>query len=125
MDVSHIKTPVRRKARILVIIGGFFGIGLSLAACVQPHATGVLGITNSGTKNESANAAKQSVRVDINHADARQLEQLPGIGGVLAAQIIEHRTRYGRFRRPEDLILVHRMSEKRYLALQSLIIAQQ
>lgn len=44
--------------------------------------------------------------VDLNTADVRALEALPGIGPALAARIVEHRTRHGRFRRLEDLLEV-------------------
>lgn len=44
--------------------------------------------------------------VDVNRADAAQLQQLPGIGPVLAARIVEHRNRWGPFTAPEDLLEV-------------------
>ena len=52
--------------------------------------------------------------VFINSASARELEKLPGIGPALAARIVEHRTRYGPFRRAEHLMLVHGISERRF-----------
>ena len=42
-------------------------------------------------------------RVNINTADAWLLEALPGIGEVLAARIIEHRTEHGPFESIEEL----------------------
>jgi DNA uptake protein ComE-like DNA-binding protein len=39
----------------------------------------------------------------------------------LAARIIEHRERYGTFRRPEHLIIVRGISDKRFRALRDLI----
>lgn len=41
--------------------------------------------------------------VNVNQADVRALEELPGIGPALAARIVEYRRRHGPFRRPEDL----------------------
>ncbi len=41
--------------------------------------------------------------ININTATAAELELLPGIGPALAARIIEHRTRHGRFRSVEEL----------------------
>ena len=62
-------------------------------------------------------------RIDINTASAKELEQLRGIGEVLAARIVEHRNRYGRFRRASDIIIVAGVSEKKYRTIESLICA--
>lgn len=44
--------------------------------------------------------------VDLNAADTVALEQLPGIGPVLAQRIVAHRDRHGPFHRLEDLLQV-------------------
>ena len=44
--------------------------------------------------------------ININTADAKTLMQLPGIGEVRAAAIIEHRTNYGDFENIEDVMNV-------------------
>ena len=62
-------------------------------------------------------------RTDVNKATAKELESLPGIGEVLAARIIEHRNRYGKFRRASDIIIVDGVSEKKYHAIEGLICA--
>jgi competence protein ComEA len=45
-------------------------------------------------------------RVDLNRADAGELDQLPGIGPVLAGRIVEHRRISGPYRSAEDLLAV-------------------
>jgi competence ComEA-like helix-hairpin-helix protein len=60
-------------------------------------------------------------RININTASASELEKLPGIGKGLAERIIEHREKFGPFRRPEHLIIVRGISDKRFRALQNLI----
>lgn len=45
----------------------------------------------------------QPRRLNVNQADARALEGLPGIGPALAARIVDYRRRHGPFHRPEDL----------------------
>ncbi len=52
--------------------------------------------------------------VNLNTATRSELERLPGIGESLAGRIIEHRQRYGRFRRVEHLLLVRGISERRF-----------
>ena len=45
-------------------------------------------------------------RIDLNRADAGELDQLPGIGPVLAGRIVEHRRTAGPYRSVEDLLAV-------------------
>ncbi len=59
-------------------------------------------------------AAQNEARIDINRASVETLQQLPGIGPVLAGRIVAHREKYGSFKRPQDIIIVHGMSAKRY-----------
>lgn len=60
-------------------------------------------------------------RLDLNRATAQELESLPGVGPALAARIVEHRQRYGPFRRAEHLMVVRGISERRFRELQSLV----
>ena len=62
--------------------------------------------------------------VSINEASREDLERLPGIGPALAARIVEHRERFGRFRRAEHLLLVRGISERRFLQLRPYITAE-
>ncbi len=59
--------------------------------------------------------------VSINTASAGDLERLPGVGSQIAQRIIEHRKRYGRFRRVEHLMMVRGISERRFNELRSFI----
>ena len=61
--------------------------------------------------------------VSINEASREELERLPGIGPGLAARIVEHRERFGRFRRAEHLLLVRGISERRFLRLRPYVTA--
>jgi competence ComEA-like helix-hairpin-helix protein len=60
-------------------------------------------------------------RININTASAEELERLPGIGPALALRIIEHRRKHGRFKRPQDIIIVRGMSAKFYRRIARLI----
>lgn len=49
-------------------------------------------------------------RVSLNQAEAEELEELPKIGPVLAARIIEYRTANGPFKTLEDLLVIKGIS---------------
>ncbi len=52
-------------------------------------------------------------RVDINLASLAEIEGLPGISRNVAESVIETRKRMGRFRKPQDLLQVKGIKEKR------------
>jgi competence protein ComEA len=65
-------------------------------------------------------AADQSL-VNINTADDKKLETLPGIGPVLAERIIAYRQQHGPFRQLEDIKKVTGIGDKRFDDIQSSI----
>ena len=72
----------------------------------------------------AAASTQQLQRININTAAANELETLPGIGKGLAQRIIEQREKYGPFRKPEHLIVVRGISDKRFQALRELITVE-
>src|SRR2546423_120335 len=67
---------------------------------------------------------KTNQLININTASANELETLPGIGKGLADRIIDHRERFGPFRRMEHLIIVRGISDRRFRALRDLVTVQ-
>lgn len=65
--------------------------------------------------------AANSVLIPINTAAAPQLEQLPGIGPVLAQSIVEHRERYGPFQQLEDLLEVEGIGPAKLEGIRDLV----
>jgi len=63
-------------------------------------------------------------RININTATMGELEKLPGIGKGLAERIIDHRERFGPFRRIEHLIIVRGISDKRFRTLRDFITVE-
>ena len=49
--------------------------------------------------------------VDLNVANIKELEQLPGVGPTTAQAIIDFRAKTGRFRRVNDLLVIRGISE--------------
>jgi competence protein ComEA len=68
--------------------------------------------------------APQTPIININTASAEELEKLPGIGKGLSQRIIAYREEYGRFRRPEHLLMVRGISTRRFRAMQQLITVE-
>ncbi len=61
--------------------------------------------------------------ISVNDASREELERLPGVGPALAARIVEHRERHGRFRRAEHLLMVRGISERRFRRLRPHVTA--
>jgi competence protein ComEA len=95
---------------------------LSGSACIK-RARNTHPATSLQTNDQQSLATNQQTpqRININTASANELETLPGIGKGLAARIIEHREKWGAFRRPEHLITVRGISDKRFRGLRDLI----
>lgn len=69
----------------------------------------------------SAQAQAGARRVDVNTASVAELDTLPGIGPTTAARIIEFRSKNGAFKKPEDLLAVKGIGEKKFLKLKDRI----
>jgi competence protein ComEA len=107
---------------------------LALPACVRRSRVEL----SSNKPNEPATQATQKEAndqhpislqrtnqlVNINTASANELETLPGIGKGLAERIIDHRERFGPFRRTEHLIIVRGISDRRFRALRDLVTVE-
>lgn len=85
---------------------------------VGPEAPGLASTTEGSSPSSSARSRGADpgvstrttpaidVVIDLNRANAAELDCLPGIGPVLARRIIDYRTRHGRFSRCEELLAV-------------------
>jgi competence protein ComEA len=74
--------------------------------------------------DQQSTTVPNTPRININTATAKELEQLPAIGKGLAERIVQHREKYGYFRRAEHLIAVRGISDRRFRALQNLITVE-
>ena len=89
-------------------------------SCVKlPHRA----VTRGAQQTHAQPTQQDPPLVSINEASPQELERLPGIGPALATRIVEHRERYGRFRRAEHLLLVRGISERRFLQLRPYVTA--
>jgi competence protein ComEA len=53
-------------------------------------------------------------KVNINTASAKELEELPGIGEVIAQRIVDYRTQHGPFHDVKDLLKVEGIGQKKF-----------
>jgi competence ComEA-like helix-hairpin-helix protein len=55
--------------------------------------------------------------IDLNVANVKELQELPGVGPVTAQRIIDMREKSGRFHRVEDLLAIRGISQKKLDAM--------
>jgi len=59
--------------------------------------------TGSSNASKAPRTPERIPRLDLNRAGSAELQQLPGVGPVLANRIVSHRNLHGRFDKYEDL----------------------
>lgn len=94
---------------------------LLTSSCVKRVRNSISTAPMSKASSQTSPATKL---ISLNTATAAQLEELPGIGKALAARIVEHRERFGPFRRVQHLIIVRGISDRRFRELQNLITVE-
>ena len=63
--------------------------------------------------------------IDLNVANEKELEELPGVGATTAKAIIDFREKGGKFRRVEDLLVIRGVSETKLQKMRPYIIVAQ
>lgn len=92
--------------------------GINLA---EPVAEGDQISVPKMTEAGQGAAETSDALIDINRADATELQKLPGVGPVLAERIIAQREAVGRFEAVEDLLDVPGIGETRMASIRDLI----
>jgi competence protein ComEA len=72
-------------------------------------------------ENAAASSGESGGKVNLNSADATQLQALPRIGPAMAQRIIDWRETNGRFASVEDLLSVTGIGAKTFAALKDLV----
>lgn len=75
----------------------------------------------SSESEESSFEESEDKIININTADAEELETLPGIGPATAAKIIEYREKVGIIRSVDELLNVSGIGEKKLEAIREII----
>ena len=113
MTFAEICKSFNRNKYLLCIVVLLAPIFLGTTACnLRDEAPA----TSSETRFIASAAA-----ININTTSAGELQKIPYIGEKLAAQIVEHRERYGPFRTAESLILIPGISDSRFRKIRELV----
>ena len=62
--------------------------------------------------------------LNINNATAAELDELPGIGPVLAQRIVDYRTTYGKYKAVEELLKVNGIGDAKLMEILDLITVE-
>lgn len=139
--VVHVVGQVRRPGVVLLDLGGRVGDALAKAGGALPGADlSALNLARplvdgeqvrvpkpgepppaAGPEPDGAaggGAAASGAPVNLNTATAAVLEELPGVGPVLAQRIVDWRTEHGRFTSVDELAEVSGIGEKMFAQLQ-------
>jgi competence protein ComEA len=87
---------------------------------VGVNATPAPALPPAGTPG-SPGTAVPGTPLDLNSATATQLDQLPGVGPVLAQRIVDYRTEHGGFRSVDELRQVSGIGDAKYADIKSLV----
>lgn len=95
---------------LLLLITGLFCAGLSYYHKVNNASV------------EKINISESWPLIDVNKAGAEELERLPGIGPLLAYDIIAYRNRLSGFKNIEELMGIKGIGVKKFNKIKDLII---
>jgi competence protein ComEA len=101
---------------------------LAIASCKSgeraTNSNSVALSASRGAETTGAQTKPNEPCLNLNIATAEELIKLPGIGEVMAKRIIDYRERHGRFRRPEEIIIIEGFSERKYRAIAGMICVE-
>lgn len=91
--------------------------GLNLAAAAADGS--LVEVPGPDTVTSDAHSSTGDGLVDLNRAGVDELDELPGVGPVLAERIVAYRTEHGPFRAIEDLLSVSGIGERKLESLRT------
>jgi competence ComEA-like helix-hairpin-helix protein len=103
----------RSRNRRFAILGALV-IYLCIAFWMKPGAAGRVSDSLADLRDSVSDRFHKHPdhAIDLNAATAAELQQLPGIGPSMAAQILSLREQSGPFHQPEDLLAIPRMTRR-------------
>ena len=86
----------------------------------SPQGTAVQGAAVQGAQAGAAKPLPDGM-VNINTADEKELDKLPGVGPAMAKRIVEYRTENGAFQAPEEIKRVKGIGDAKYAKMKDKI----
>jgi competence ComEA-like helix-hairpin-helix protein len=86
---------------------------MRLACRVATHTAVILAFLVLWSALDAQKKPPPSVPINVNTATIAQLKTLPGLGDVMAKDIVRYREKNGSFRRVEELLIIRGISKKR------------
>ena len=110
-DLTEAERRGARLLALLLLLGTAHDLWRAHTPRFTPEFAGTASADTIGTPDAASHpdpttAAAPAPILDLNTAGVAELDQLPGIGPVLAGRIVEHRRRHGRFRNIDELLSV-------------------
>ena len=99
---------------IMILAGGVAIIYKTQSLNVKSQSNINRAIETESSNSPSSNLNPPVTQVNINTADEKELDTLPGIGPVKAKAILDYRKKNGQFKAKRDIIKVKGIGEKTY-----------
>ena len=106
-----------QEKKVLIVLSIFAILGLTVSGYRNYIARPQIEVVPTQLKSAEADYQvlfKQRRTVNINIADANELEILPNIGPALAKRIVDYRNAHGRFLFKEDLMKVKGIGHNKF-----------
>ncbi|MGB2698689.1 MAG: helix-hairpin-helix domain-containing protein [Candidatus Zixiibacteriota bacterium] len=123
-------TSQETKALIFLLLTLIIGGGITLYKKSHPHfapelisgGTEKAGMNVIGKEVFKSKRSKINSKININSASNKELENLPGIGPVLANRIVKLRESKGKFKKMDELLEVKGIGLKKLEAIKKWVI---
>jgi competence ComEA-like helix-hairpin-helix protein len=113
-------TQIFPKIRLISLVL-FLAMLTGFATCTRhEHAP----VTNRNMQAPADDTAQSQPHVNVNIATKEELQTLPGIGPTMSERIIEHRRKYGSFKRAEHLMIIRGFSDKLFRKIAPLVTVE-
>jgi comEA protein len=123
-------TSQETKALIFLLLALIIGGGITIYKKSNPHlapelisgGTEKAGMNVIGKEAFKSKRSKINSKININSASNKELENLPGIGPVLANRIVKLRESKGKFKKMDELLEVKGIGLKKLEAIKKWVI---